>query len=140
MTDPKDVWEPPSPDSRMHERIRRVCEKRIRQDRLRPRLIAAAALCMSLAAVAVAVGVHERGARPAATVAAPRETVTEFLPLIDAPPPTLNGVLIRVSLPAAKLQAAGIPVAAYSMHDPVTADLLVGEDGLPRAIRFVNPQ
>jgi hypothetical protein len=138
----RETWEPPSPDPGMHERIRQAGEKQMRRSRLRPGLIAAAAMFILAAGVAVAVGAHGRAAHFAAptTIVQPPETVTEFLPLIDAPPPMLNGVLLRVSLPASRLEAAGIPVRAYSMREMVTAELLIGEDGLPRAIRFVNPQ
>jgi hypothetical protein len=32
----------------------------------------------------------------------------------------------------------GMPVIASEMNDPVQADVLIGQDGMARAIRFVS--
>ena len=69
------------------------------------------------------------------------ENVTEFLPLVaDAPAatPLEGGQLVRVRLPRAALASLGLPLNAERGNEPVKADVLVGNDGLARAIRFVR--
>ncbi len=68
----------------------------------------------------------------------PREIVTEFFPLMDAPPPMDRGEVFRVTVPAAAMRTVGLPVAEDRLADRVQADVLVSEDGLVTAIRFVR--
>jgi hypothetical protein len=49
-----------------------------------------------------------------------------------------RGEVIRVQMPRSALIAFGLPVNVERADMPVKADLLVGEDGLARAIRFVR--
>ncbi len=69
-----------------------------------------------------------------------REITTEFFPLLDAPPPVDRGELLRVTVPAATMRAVGLPVADDRLADRVQADVVVSEDGLATAIRFVKHQ
>ena len=66
------------------------------------------------------------------------EIVTEFFPLMDPAPPFERGQLLRVELPASAMQMVGLPVREEYLARPIHADVLVGEEGLPRAIRFVK--
>jgi len=68
----------------------------------------------------------------------PREVVTEFFPLMEDPPPFERGELLRVSLPASALRGVGLPVSEDRLTETVQADILVGQEGLARAIRFVR--
>jgi hypothetical protein len=70
----------------------------------------------------------------------PREIVTEFFPLIDAPPPMDRGEVFRVSVTAAAMRTVGLPVAEDRLSDRVQADVLVSEEGLATAIRFVKQE
>lgn len=70
--------------------------------------------------------------------APPREVVTEFYPLMEDPPPFERGELLRVSLPAAAMRSVGVPVSEDRLDEMIQADVLVGQEGLARAIRFVN--
>lgn len=70
--------------------------------------------------------------------AAKREIVTEFFPLMDLAPPFERGELVRVNLPASAMRTVGLPVREDRLSDRVDADVLVGEEGLARAIRFVK--
>ena len=70
----------------------------------------------------------------------PREVVTEFYPLMDVPPPFERGELVRMTFPASALRNAGFEVETPGPDDPIVADVLVGQEGLARAIRFVNYQ
>ena len=66
--------------------------------------------------------------------------VTEFFPLIDVAPEFGRGELVRVRVPAGTMLSVGLPVREDRLADPVDADLLIGEEGLARAIRFVRVQ
>lgn len=64
--------------------------------------------------------------------------VTGFFPLMENPPPFEHGLLVRITVPASTMRAVGLPVGDDHLSDPVQADLLVGQDDLARAIRFVS--
>src|SRR5262249_31160247 len=73
------------------------------------------------------------------------EYTTDFFPLSygdDQKPADSDAVIrlqvIRVEMPRPALIAFGLPVNVERADVPVKADLLVGEDGLARAIRFVR--
>jgi hypothetical protein len=68
----------------------------------------------------------------------PREVVTEFFPLVDYAPPFERGELVRMRVPASTMRAVGLPVREDRLTDPVQADVLVGQEGMARAIRFVS--
>lgn len=70
--------------------------------------------------------------------AEPEEIMTGFFPLMENPPPSERGLLVRMTVPASTMRAVGLPVGDEHLSDPVQADLLVGQDDLPRAIRFVS--
>ena len=70
----------------------------------------------------------------------PREIVTDFFPLLDAAPPFESGELIRVTVPASTMRRVGLPVNEDRADDPILADVLIGQEGLARAIRFVSVQ
>lgn len=76
--------------------------------------------------------VHRRPSPPK------EEIVTEFYPLMEDPLPFERGELLRVSLPAAAMRTVGVPVSEDRLGEIVQADVLVGQEGLARAIRFVN--
>jgi hypothetical protein len=59
------------------------------------------------------------------------------LPYSD--PAIANGTetTVRVSVPASQLIAWGVPSSAKELDDEVAADLLLGDDGLPQAIRVL---
>lgn len=73
--------------------------------------------------------------------AAPRNTeyVTEFVPLRYGKPLESGEpvVIVRMELPGAQLRKLGLPVAPDTASGIVKADVLLGGDGLAKAIRFV---
>jgi len=75
-------------------------------------------------------------ARPAADSRA-QEIATEFIPLGQYAQ-TEEGHLVRVELPRSALASFGLPVNAESAGGRVKADVLLGEDGTARAIRFIR--
>ncbi|HEX8459024.1 MAG TPA: hypothetical protein VF656_17155 [Pyrinomonadaceae bacterium] len=69
------------------------------------------------------------------------ESVTEFIPLVAGAPeaqPLESGQVVRVKLPRAALASLGLPLNAERSNETVKADVLLGNDGLARAIRFVR--
>jgi hypothetical protein len=80
-------------------------------------------------------------ARPAAPVATP--TAIEPAPFFEIPgtavlPPFESGAIVRVSLPVTTLPSYGIQIQPDFGRGPVMAELLVAQDGYPRAIRLVS--
>jgi hypothetical protein len=70
-----------------------------------------------------------------------RETTTEFFPLFYGSLPLASGHIVRMEVPRASLARFGL-ASAHDMDrttGTVTADVLIGEDGLARAVRFVRP-
>lgn len=77
---------------------------------------------------------HLRVDRPA------EEVATDFLPLTylaDAPAPE-SGHLVRVKVPRSALASFGVPMNAERAGEMVQADVVIGDDGLARAIRFIQ--
>jgi hypothetical protein len=70
----------------------------------------------------------------------PQEVYTDFFPLMDLAPPLERGELVRVIVPASTMRGVGMLVMASHLDDPVEADVLIGQDGMARAIRFVSYQ
>jgi hypothetical protein len=94
-----------------------------------------------LPSVTVAVQNRPRGAkRLRKTATPPREIATRFYPLQDAAtlPPFEYGTLVRVQLPRSALQVVGLPVNQDRLSERINADVLLGQDGLARAVRFVQ--
>jgi hypothetical protein len=77
-------------------------------------------------------GPAELSARPADL-----EVATEFFPLMYSNVPVANGHTVRLELPQAALTSFGLE--ADDASGTVLADVLVGQDGLARAVRFVRP-
>jgi hypothetical protein len=94
----------------------------------------------------------KRGLRPAKPVVKPNppapknaprgevEIATDFFPLVNRE--SLNqldsGQLVRVELPRSALMSFGLPMNMERAGERIKADLVVGDDGLARAIRFVR--
>src|SRR5688572_26396870 len=81
-------------------------------------------------------------ARPA-TLASDGELVTAFYPLEYSMVPMSSSRLIRMEVPLSALAAFGLSDAAEkpgpTVSNALLADVLVGDDGLARAVRFVRP-
>jgi hypothetical protein len=70
------------------------------------------------------------------------EFVTAFyaLPYAESSDHTMSGEIVRVKLRGSALAGIGFPMALNgdAASEQITADLIVGENGLPLAIRFVR--
>jgi hypothetical protein len=60
------------------------------------------------------------------------------IPGAAALPPMESGAIVRVAIPVSALPSYGISIAPDFGVGRVEVDLMVAQDGLPRAIRFVN--
>jgi hypothetical protein len=68
------------------------------------------------------------------------EVVTQFFPLREGEDlTTLDSLqVVRVELPGSALGEVGLPFYPETANEPVKADVVLGQDGLARAIRFVR--
>ena len=68
-----------------------------------------------------------------------RELVTEFFPLRYSNVPARGGYVVRMQVPRTALASFGASAPAGVSNDPnILADVVVGDDGLARAVRFVQ--
>jgi hypothetical protein len=77
--------------------------------------------------------------KPAEQKLAVREQ-NDFIPVgpWQAMEPMERGSIIRVRLPKSSLPGFGIPVSADRWNESIPADIVLGEDGTMRAVRFIN--
>jgi hypothetical protein len=70
----------------------------------------------------------------------PYQETSAFVPLVYGGDPMLteNGPVVRVEVSGTMLQSLGFPIAGEPSTRRVRADLKLGEDGIVRAIRFVQ--
>jgi hypothetical protein len=68
------------------------------------------------------------------------EIATDFFPLMnrDSLPQLDGGQVVRVELPRSALMSFGLPMNMDRANERIKADVVVGNDGLARAIRFVR--
>ena len=78
--------------------------------------------------------------RPAEAGDRNTEIATEFIPLIhgEAMTPADGGQIVRVEMPRSALVSFGLPMNMERGGGRVKADVVVGNDGIARAIRFVR--
>jgi len=104
-------------------------------------LAAALAICVSVPALWWAT----HGLTPSTTLATSTpivpEATTEFFPLFYGSIPSSSGHIVRMEVPRESLARFGLASAHDAGHTTgmVLADVLVGDDGLARAVRFVRP-
>ena len=81
-----------------------------------------------------------RSRRPSSINSDETEEVTQFFPLREGEDLTALESLqfVRVELPGSALRDVGLPVDPEKANEPVKADVVLGQDGLARAIRFVR--
>ena len=92
------------------------------------------------AAVLLAVGLSFPRKPPAAIPSLPSAATGAFiaLPYSDENLSPEGAVVLQVEIPRSALLLAGLPAAGRGAGDRVKAEVVVGADGLARAIRFLN--
>jgi len=131
-------------EARLRAEVRTI--GRMRARRVAVLSLAAAAVLAVVGAVTVRRAAVERGAAPAAASGpAGAEVATAFFPLDYSGMPVSNAQLVRLEVPRAALASFGL--TSIDVHDggsgaagggTVQADVLVGEDGVARAVRFIG--
>ncbi len=97
-------------------------------------------IVQGLAAIAAAAALAVILWRTPAPVAAPLEVATPFYAIDPASVHGIrDGYLMRVRVPRSMMVSFGLPVHEEAVDSRVEADLIVGDDGTARAIRFVHP-
>jgi hypothetical protein len=78
-------------------------------------------------------------APPAQVLDAP-EVATDFFAIPYAEPlrPEERADVFRIQMPRAGMAVFGLPVTGGRLDSRITADVLMGEDGVARAIRFIR--
>lgn len=68
------------------------------------------------------------------------EIATDFIPLMGTEnlPPVEGGQIVRLEVPRSALASFGLPVNSERAGERIKADVLMGNDGLARAVRFVR--
>jgi hypothetical protein len=60
------------------------------------------------------------------------------LPYAQSDVPMEQTIVIRVNLQPADLRSLGLPATAVSRKGRIKADLLIGQDGIARAVRLTE--
>ncbi len=78
--------------------------------------------------------------KPVAPVVVEAETERPFMPIpyVLPPAPYERMEVVRMQVPVAALIAAGLPMQIADPGAQAEADVLVGQDGRPRAVRLVS--
>jgi len=107
-----------------------------RRGAMTPRRVAIAAMLVA----AIAIGFRQVSRIPPANAPpSTHEIATAFFLLPYAAVPSAGAEIVRVELSRTSLAAIGLlPIDSTGVQGTVQADVIVGEDGLARAIRFVR--
>ena len=126
-------------EARLLHEVRGIARGRARR---RGMGLAAAAVLVLTATLASSwrLAIEPSNARSTSGQHADEELATEFFPLAYAAVPLTSGHLVRLEMSPRMLASLGVATDAPggSAGEPVLADVLVGEDGLARAVRFVR--
>lgn len=133
-----------SVEARLMAEARSIARVRSMRMRVIP-LAAAAALLIAIALPVWYAAAHRRAPAPREVVSdgsgeVVREEATEFFPLPYSSVPAPGGYVVRMQVPRTALTSFGVPGfgTAGDASATVTADVLVGGDGLARAVRFIR--
>lgn len=83
---------------------------------------------------------HRKSSEQPAIAIAPASQRSDFiaLPYAQSEVPLEQPVIVRVQIPVSELGVMGMPLAHTTAGERVNADLLVGQDGIARAVRLVE--
>ena len=127
-------------EQRLREEVRAIATRR-RRARV---ALALAVTLMIAAAIPVWRASRRVAAVPSADTAVRRaesapEIASAFLPLQYSDVPFTDGHIVRLAVPRAALASFGLAPPDFTDSGTVMADVIVGDDGLARAVRFVRP-
>jgi hypothetical protein len=118
------------------ERVRAAFRSQRRTSLRRRTFFAVAAACLALAFTGLLLH-HSHGSAPAVVNRAEGGSFIA-LPYSQSDVPVEQGVIVRVKLQAQDWSALGLPAPARGTA--MNADLLIGQDGVPRAVRLLDTQ
>jgi hypothetical protein len=126
----------PSVETRLRETVRAIGDARRRP--AAAFLALAASLTLAAGGSSWLVATHPPAGR--SSPAAIREVATEFLPLTYAHVPVSDAYIVRLEVPRSALVQFGLASADLPApgRETIDADVLVGMDGIARAVRFVH--
>lgn len=124
----------------LEDRLRVAFRTRVNQRRWS--YVARVAAVAVIAAGLYLAWTHKRSSDQEAAVNAPVHHRSGFiaLPYAESNVPLEQPVIVRVQVPVSQLGGMGIPFAHVAGEEKVNADLLVGQDGIARAVRLVDGQ
>ncbi len=79
-----------------------------------------------------------RANSPARPIRPVRDVEFVAIPTAVGLPPLESATIVRTELPLSALPEYGLQISSHAAHAAVQADLLVGQDGVPRGIRLVS--
>lgn len=112
-----------------------------RVQRRRARLWISGVGAVAAAAAGLFIAVHHPAVKPAQPAEAlPQEAEQPFVPIpyVLPPAPYERVEVVRMQVPVAALIAAGLRVQTADPGAQAEADVLVGQDGRPRAVRLIS--
>ena len=126
----------PHVEARLREEVRLIARARAHRTRVRVMQIAAAVVLVAAATAWWTLSHRQAPPEPAA----PEEVVTQYFPLFYSSVPAEVLHVVRMEVPRESLARFGLlPGDALGRATgTVLADVLVGDDGLARAVRFVQ--
>lgn len=128
-------------EARLRDEVRAMATQRQRRTRAVV-LQLAAAVALVVGSVVWWAATHRHTTPDVVTVtAAPgQEIVTQYFPLFYSSVPTTGLQVVRMEVPRASMARFGLLSgdALNTATGTILADVLVGEDGLARAVRFVQ--
>jgi hypothetical protein len=92
------------------------------------------------AAASLRSGVRQNSTQMRRWQAEAAEVATDYLPLtylVETAVPE-SGLVVRVQIPRLALVSLGVPINVERAGELVQADVVIGDDGLARAIRFIQ--
>jgi hypothetical protein len=124
----------------LEDRLRAAFRTRVNQRRWR--YVATVAAAAVIAAGLYLAWTHKRGSDQETAVNIPVHHSSGFiaLPYAQSDVPLEQPIIVRVQIPASQLGGMGMGVAHVAPEEKINADLLVGQDGIARAVRLVNEQ
>jgi hypothetical protein len=127
------------PSPAVEQRLRAVVRAHARARRRQAFMMAAAAASIAIVSMVWRLVPGRSTLSPAAiTVRAPVPQ-PEFLPLPYSRVPTAGGAVVRIAVPRAALASFGLDPGVPGASTVVIADVFVGDDGLARGVRFIDP-
>ena len=139
--DDRAVGAAPAVEARLREEVRAIGLQRRHHPWIVWLEIAAAAVVLAVVSLLWLRGDrHGGGPADVAPAQVAVETATPFFPLFYSPVPAAQTHLVRMEVPRSALVRFGLisADAVGNTGGTVLADVLVGNDGLARAVRFVQ--